>query len=47
MRINDLFDQLRGVCVYSKIDLRFGYHQLRVRKADIPKTVLRTRYRHF
>ena len=34
-RINDLFDQLRGARVYSKIDLRTGYHQLRVRKADI------------
>ena len=37
-RIDDLFDQLRGVRVYSKIDLRTGYHQLRVREADIPKT---------
>ena len=46
-RIDDLFDQLRGVQVYSKIDLRTGYHQLRVRKADILKTAFRTRYRHF
>ena len=46
-RIDDLFDKLRGVRVYSKIDLRTGYHQLRVREMDIPKTVFRTRYGHF
>ena len=46
-RIDDLFDQLRGVRVYSKIDLRTGYHQLRVREADIPKTAFKTRYGHF
>ena len=46
-RIDDLFDQLRGVRVYFKIDLCTGYHQLRVREVDIPKTALRTRYRHF
>ena len=46
-RINDLFDQLRGARVYSKIELRMGYHQLRVREADIPKTGFRTRYGHF
>ena len=42
-----MFDQLRGARVYSKIDLRTGYHQLRVREIDIPKTVFRTRYGHF
>ena len=46
-RIDDLFDQLRGAHVYSKIDLHTGYHQLRVRKADISKTAFRTRYEHF
>ena len=39
-RISDLFDQLRGARVYSKIDLRTGYHQLRVRETDIPTTAL-------
>ena len=46
-RIDDLFDQLRGARVYSKIDLRTGYHQLKVRETDIPKTTFRTRYGHF
>ena len=46
-RIDDLFDQLKGVRVHSKIDLRTDYHQLGVREDDIPKTTFRTRYGHF
>ncbi|GKD11338.1 putative reverse transcriptase domain-containing protein, partial [Tanacetum coccineum] len=47
LRINDLFNQLQGSSVYSKIDLRSGYHQLRVRDEDILKTAFRTRYGHY
>ncbi|GJU11544.1 putative reverse transcriptase domain-containing protein [Tanacetum coccineum] len=46
-RIDDLFDQLQGSSVYSKIDLRSGYHQLRVRDEDIPKTAFRMQYKHY
>ena len=46
-RIDGLFDQLRGAHVYSKIDLRTGYHQLRVKEDGIPKTTFRTRYGNF
>nr|GEW76552.1 hypothetical protein [Tanacetum cinerariifolium] len=46
-RINDLFDQLQGSSVYSKIDLRSGYHQLCIKEEDIPITAFRTRYGHF
>ena len=46
-RIDDLFDQLRRARVYYKIDLRTGYHQLRVRETDIPNTAFKTRYGHF
>ena len=45
--IDELFDQLRDAVVYSKLDLRQGYYQLRIRKEDIPKIVFNARYGHF
>ena len=46
-RIEDLFDQLKGAGVFSEIDLRSGYYQLRVKEVDVPKTAFRTRYDHY
>ena len=46
-RIDDLFNQLQGAQYFSKSDLRSGYHQLRIRKADVSKMALRTRYDHY
>ncbi|GKE08570.1 hypothetical protein Tco_1412121 [Tanacetum coccineum] len=47
LMIDKLFDQLQGSSMYSKIDLRSGYHQLHIREEDIPITAFRTRYDHF
>ena len=46
-RIDDIFDQLQGAKVFSKIHLRSGYHQLKIRLEDVPKTAFRTRYGHY
>jgi len=46
-KIDELFDQLQGASHFLKIDLRFGFHQLRVRDSDIPKTAFKTQYGYY
>ena len=46
-RIDDLFDQIWGAMIFSKIDLRYGYHQVIIKDEDIFKTTFRTRYEHY
>jgi hypothetical protein len=45
--VDDLFNRLQGAKIFSKIDLRSGYHQLKIRREDIPKMTFRTRYGHY
>jgi hypothetical protein len=47
LRIDDLFDQMKGTTLFLKIDLRYGYHQLRIKEDDVPKTTFKTRFGHY
>jgi hypothetical protein len=47
LRIDDMFDQMKGAMVFSKIDLRSGYHQLRIKEDDVPKTAFKTRFGNY